>query len=200
MVILRDAYCHGRIPPWAVVQGLEKCRFSLDQLSTAEYIELNTLQDETLIRPEISLKDFDNWIAANKTIPAPSTTTMKPNRKQSLQGQGKIKKKPIPTKMTTPFSDTPSTTTTTTSTSIESSNTPSGQRVDVIMSVSVGPGSITSSTTVQAGKAEFGDTTATGTFLYSVPLKIEFFISYLLVKTCFTSKYIRPIVLISWLK
>jgi hypothetical protein len=170
VVILKDTFCHGRIPPWAVVQGLEKCRFGIENLSTEEYIELSTLQDEIVHKPWLSLKDFDEWVASNKVIPAPTTSTTRSPITTKQEGQKKpiwnrtIKKNPIPTKTTTPFSGIRSTTTTT---STDLTTISPDYNVDVTTSVSLDQNSIISSTTVSAVRAESGDTIATSEYSFS---------------------------------
>jgi hypothetical protein len=78
VVILQEAYCQGKLPPWALVQGLEKCRFGMEHLSTAEYIELSTLQDETVVKSGITLEKFDQWVDMNNRFHGMNQTTPKP--------------------------------------------------------------------------------------------------------------------------
>jgi len=57
----------------------------MEHLSTAEYIELSTLQDETVVKSGITLQKFDQWVemnnrfhGVNQTTEKPITSTVKP--------------------------------------------------------------------------------------------------------------------------
>jgi hypothetical protein len=183
VVIQREAYCHGKLPPWAIIQGLEKCRFGIEKLSTADYIELSTLQDESVVKPWITLEMFDKWRAMNKTLPSPTTSTKIPENpekgeKATKKKQQSSKKNPAQlVKSSVPFSYKPSaTTSTTTTTYTDPTATQDGLITDITTSTSSRLGTTTTYTTVSVGKEEYGEHSTTGWHLciYSIPINVEF--------------------------
>jgi hypothetical protein len=174
VVIVQEAYCHGRPPHGVDLQGMELCRFGLGTLSHAEYIELDTMQTESLHKPWLTLDDFDHWRKTNYSVPPTKIPTTPPSPEVSSEkgdrGAARRTSTESPAIVTTtsvPLSTHRIPTTITTTTKYLPARSGSSTGEDASSSSEISD-IFTSSTTVRLGPGRAGTILSEYQFLYTI--------------------------------